>query len=108
MDGGAGNDTLVVTGSGLNLNLVNVRGKIDGIETIDLTGSGNNTLTLNALDLLNLSDTSNTLKVNGNTGDSIVGLSINWKDEGVSGDYHTYVQGAAVLLVGVNMSTDFG
>ena len=107
LDGGAGNDTLAVTGSGLNLNLVNVRGKIDGIEAIDLTGIGNNTLTLTALDLLNLSDTSNTLKVNGNTGDVITGLSSGWTDGGITGDYHTYTLDAAVLLVGINVMTDF-
>lgn len=107
LDGGAGNDTLAVTGSGLNLNLVNVHGKIDGIEAIDLTGNGNNALTLTALDLLNLSDTSNTLKVNGNTGDVITGLSSGWTDGGITGDCHTYTLDAAVLLVGINVTTDF-
>lgn len=107
VDGGAGNDTLAVSGSNLNLNLVNVRGKIDGIETIDLTGSGNNTLTANLLDLLNLSDTSNTLKVNGNTGDVITGLSSGWTDGEITGDYRTYTLDAVVLLVGIHVTTDF-
>jgi hypothetical protein len=107
VDGGAGSDTLALTDSGLNLNLASVRSKISDIETINLTGSGNNTLTLTALDLLNLSDTSNTLKADGNAGDSIVGLSSGWTDGGINGDYHTYTQDAAVLLVGVAVSTDF-
>ena len=107
LDGGAGNDTLAVTGSGLSLNLANVRGKIDGIETIDLTGIGNNTLILTALDLLNLSDTSNTLKVNGNTRDVIIGLSNSWADGEITGDYHTYTLDAVVLLVGIHVTTDF-
>jgi len=107
VDGGAGNDTLALTGSGLTLDLVNARGKIDGIEIIDLSGSGNNTLSVNLLDLLNLSDTSNTLKVDGNAGDAITGLDNDWIDSGISGDYHTYVHDAAILLVGINVTTDF-
>ncbi|SFD93678.1 FG-GAP repeat protein [Nitrosomonas sp. Nm166] len=107
VDGGPGDDTLALTGNSLNLDLAGVRGRISDIETINLTGSGNNTLTVNALDLLNLSDTRNTLKVNGNAENSIVGLSHGWTDGGVNGGYHTYIQGAAVLLVGVHVTTDF-
>jgi hypothetical protein len=59
------------------------------------------------LDLLNLSDTSNTLKVDGNAGDAITGLDNDWIDSGISGDYHTYVHDAAILLVGINVTTDF-
>ncbi|SFF14686.1 FG-GAP repeat-containing protein, partial [Nitrosomonas sp. Nm166] len=78
VDGGIGNDTLALGGSGLNLNLTDMAGKISGIETIRLFGTGDNTLTLTAADVLNLSDTSNTLRVNGNAGDRIVGLSHGW------------------------------
>ncbi|SFF17335.1 integrin alpha, partial [Nitrosomonas sp. Nm166] len=78
VDGGIGNDTLALGGSGLNLNLTDMSGKISGIETIRLFGTGDNTLTLTAADVLNLSDTSNTLRVNGNAGDRIVGLSHGW------------------------------
>ncbi|SFE13129.1 integrin alpha [Nitrosomonas sp. Nm166] len=107
VDGGIGNDTLALGGSGLNLNLTDMGGKISGIETINLFGTGDNTLTLTAADVLNLSDTTNTLKVNGNEGDRIVGLSHGWGDGGVHGDFHTYFNDAAVLLVGVNVTTDF-
>ncbi|SFD95694.1 integrin alpha [Nitrosomonas sp. Nm166] len=107
VNGGIGNDALALGGSGLNLNLTVMAGKISGIETIRLFGTGDNTLTLTAADVLNLSDTSNTLKVNGNAGDRIVGLSHGWGDGGVHGDFHTYFNDAAVLLVGVNVATDF-
>ncbi|SFE65026.1 integrin alpha [Nitrosomonas sp. Nm166] len=106
MDGGSGNDTLAL-GNGLNLNLTDMAGKITGIETIRLFGTGDNTLTLTAADVLNLSDTTNTLRVNGNAGDRIVGLSHGWGDGGVHGDFHTFFNDAAVLLVGVNVATDF-
>ena len=75
VDGGTGSDTLTLVDSGMSLNLLNVRSKISDIETIDLTGTGNNTLTLTPLDVLNLSNSSNTLKVDGNAGDHVVGLS---------------------------------
>jgi hypothetical protein len=57
--------------------------------------------------VLNISNTSNMLKVNGNTGDRIVGLSHGWEDGGVHGSFHTYTSDAAVLLVGVNVAMDF-
>ena len=107
VDGGIGNDVLALGGSGLNLNLTDMGGQINGIETIRLFGTGDNTLTLRAADVLNLSDTTNTLRVNGNAGDRIVGLSHGWGDGGVHGDFHTFFNDAAVLLVGVNVATDF-
>ncbi|SFE64991.1 integrin alpha [Nitrosomonas sp. Nm166] len=107
VDGGIGNDTMALGGSGLNLNLTDMAGKISGIETIRLFGTGDNTLTLRAADVLNLSDTSNTLRVNGNAGDRIVGLSHGWGDGGVHDGFHTFFNDEAVLLVGVNVTTDF-
>ncbi|SFE39235.1 integrin alpha [Nitrosomonas sp. Nm166] len=107
VDGGIGNDALTLGGNGLNLNLTNMAGKINGIETIRLFGTGDNTLTLTAADVLNLSDTTNTLRVNGNAGDRIVGLSHGWGDGGVHDGFHTFFNDAAVLVVGVNVATDF-
>jgi Ca2+-binding RTX toxin-like protein len=111
LDGGSGLDTLALSGSGFNLNLANHRSLIQGMERIDLSGSGNNTLSVSALDLLNLSDTSNTLIVDGNAGDNITGLDMGWSYKGpqgyYQGYYQTYTQGAAILLVGVAVTTDF-
>jgi hypothetical protein len=59
VDGGAGRDTLGLGGKGLNLDLSSVNGRINDIETIYLYGTGDNTLTLTALDVVNLSSTSN-------------------------------------------------
>ncbi|MEO5362666.1 MAG: Ig-like domain-containing protein, partial [Magnetococcus sp. DMHC-8] len=98
VDGGTGTDTLALAGAGIILTLSALRGKIDAIETINLTGSGNNTLTLTALDALNLSDSSNVLKVDGNAGD-VVNAGAGWTDAGVSGGYHVYTQGQAILQV---------
>ena len=65
IDGGSGIDTLKLTGSGLNLNLDSITNRsagttLDGldrlssIEIIDITGSGDNTLTLSLHDVLDL------------------------------------------------------
>ena len=106
-DGGAGTDTLKLDRSHLDLNLTDERGRISDIEAIDMTGQGHNTLTLTALDVLNLSSTSNILQVDGNNNDSIVGLSSGWTDGGIADGYHTFTNGEAVLLVGVQVATDF-
>ncbi|WP_295627950.1 hypothetical protein [uncultured Nitrosomonas sp.] len=106
-DGGAGTDILGLAGSGFNLDLSNVIDNIHGIETIALYGVGDNMLTLTAQDVLDLSDTTNTLKVKGNAGDSVVGLNSGWTDGGVHGNFHTYTQGDAVLLIGVDVTADF-
>ena len=109
VDGGAGRDTLGLGGKGLNLDLASAQGRISNIETIYLYGTGDNTLTLTALDVVNLSSTSNVLKVNGNEGDRIVGLSSGWNDGGVQGKFHYYTHQseAVVLLLGVDVATDF-
>lgn len=90
IDSGVGNnDVLHLDGNGLNMSLADFADKISGIETICIYGRGDNTLTLTAADLRNLSDTSNTLKVNGNAGDRIV-LDGDWVDGGNRDFYHTY------------------
>lgn len=52
--GGDGIDVLKIAGAGqaLNLNLATSAGKLSGVEVIDLTGTGNNTLTLSLKDVL--------------------------------------------------------
>ncbi|PTQ79781.1 calcium-binding protein [Nitrosomonas ureae] len=107
VDGGTGTDILGLAGSGFTLDLPSVIDKIDGIEIISLYGVGDNTLTLTTQDIIDLSDTTNTLKIKGNVGDSVVGLSSGWVDGGVHGNFHTYTQGDAVLLIGVDVTTDF-
>ena len=106
VDGGTGSDVLHTDGKDLNLDLSFLGEKIQGIETICLYGRGDNTLTLTAEDLINLSDTTNTLKVHGNAGDRVI-LDDKWVDHGSHGFYHTYTQDDAVLLVGQNMAAEF-
>ena len=99
VDGGSGTDTLSILGGGLTLDLtVLANNKISGIEKISLTGTGNNTLELAALDLFDLSETTNQLKVDGNAGDTVE-LAGTWTDGGAAAGYHTYTLGAATILI---------
>ncbi len=107
IDGGEGNDALHLVDSGMNLDLSVLGDQIHNIETICLYGRGDNTLTLTAETLLSLSESTNTLKVHGNTGDHIVVQDSDWVDGGSQGFYHSYTHDGAVLLVGANVVVEF-
>ena len=72
--------------------------KVSGIEKIDITGNGNNMLELGKGDLLDLSDTTNQLTVNGNNGDT-VDLVGTWANGGAGATYHTYTAGTATIMI---------
>jgi hypothetical protein len=56
-DGGSGTDTLVLEGSGASFDFTALAdSKTESIETVDFTGSGDNTLKLGVTDAINLSD----------------------------------------------------
>ncbi len=103
--GGTGNDTLTLDGGGHTLNLTTLaNNRIQGIEEIDLTGTGDNTLILSQRDVLNASDESNTLIVRGNAGDLV--STLGWTAAGTeeipassSNFYNVYTQGNAILKV---------
>ena len=107
IDGGDGNDALHLAGSGMNLDLTDLGDRIHDIETICLYGRGDNTLTLTAESLLDLSSSTNILKVHGNRGDHIDVQDSGWVDGGSRGFYHTFTHDDAVLLVGANVTVDF-
>ncbi len=78
VDGGGNTDTLKLAGSDLNLDLTQIdNGRIQDIEIIDLTGSGDNTLKLNLNDLLDISSETNTLRVIGDSGDKVEATGFN-------------------------------
>jgi len=97
-------DNLRIDGAGVGLDLSQIADDvITGIEQVDLTGTGDNSLTLAPTDLLSLSDTSNTLTVIGDAGDSISTNDFGWTSQGevAVGDtfFNSYAQGLATLLV---------
>ena len=97
--GGTGTDTLRLDGSGLNLNLTMIAdNRLLDVEQIDITGSGNNMLTLNQREVLNLSSSSNTLTVIGNTNDQLVAGS-GWTRGADQSGFKIFTQGAATLKV---------
>jgi hypothetical protein len=104
VDGGSGQDTLQFTGFGESLDFTDiVDTRYTGIEIVDLAGNGDNSLTLETLDLLALSDTTNTLRVDGDSGDSVISTGQGWVAAGqvdVGGTlYQSYTDGAATLLL---------
>ncbi|NKB55076.1 MAG: hypothetical protein GKS00_01960 [Alphaproteobacteria bacterium] len=108
IDGGAGRDTLRLDGSGMVLDFTSIPPSIvESIERIDLTGSGDNTLRLTLLDLLDLSDDTaggvTTLTVLGDSGDIVRMTEDGWAVNGtteIDGESFTrYENGNARLLV---------
>jgi Ca2+-binding RTX toxin-like protein len=104
VNGGSGTDTLRLDGAGVALDLAPLAGiSHHGIEQIDLTGTGDNALTLNAADVLAFSDETNTLTVFGNAGDSVSTSDGGWAGGGlvdIGGVFfESYTQGLATLLV---------
>ncbi len=104
VSGEAGEDTLAFTRGGANLHLNEFDGWIKDVEIFDLTGSGDNTLTLNAQNVLNLS-TTDTLVVKGDLGDRVDGLK-GWLDEGIQNGMHVLTKHGAKLLIDTSVATD--
>ena len=109
VDGGGGRDRLRIEYGSLDLTAV-ANDLISNVEVIQLSDSeyqeANQVLTLNEDDLLDISSTTDTLKVLGERGDS-VNIVSPFEDLGVSGHFHEYKLGAGTLLVHTNI-TDVG
>ena len=106
INGGNGTDTLRVSATNLNVDLTLLaNNRLRSIEQIDLRGAGSNTLKLNALELLNLSDESNTRVVYRDSVDTI-DFGSGWTTgatETIGQDlFQIYTQGAATLKVQIN------
>ena len=95
--GGSGTDPLVLAGTGLTLDHAAIPDtKLHGIETIE---SGTNTLRLTALEVLNLSDSSNTLRVAVSAGHTLVFDDAGWVEGATAGDITTWTNGQASLVL---------
>ena len=99
---GTGTDTIQVDGSGVTVGLFGTSSNIiNGIEVIDLTGSGANSLNVNDTDLTSKTD-SGTLRVDGAAGDSVTSSS-SWTSGGTivigANTYNVYTSGSATLQV---------
>ena len=87
------------------------------MERIDIGGTGNNTLTLGVLDVLNLSDVSNELLVLGDAGDVVNRVRAGRLPQtgGTNGDgtstidgqtYQIYTAGQATLLIDTDITAN--
>ena len=99
--GQAGHDTLRLTASAYDLDLTGIAdADLQQVETIDITGSGNNTLTLDASEVLSTSSATSTLRVKSNAGDT-VSIGSGWTFGGTmieNGDFiRVLTQGEATL-----------
>ncbi|WP_165681809.1 Ig-like domain-containing protein [Metapseudomonas otitidis] len=128
ISGGAGTDTLTLTGADQVLDLGSIAGKLESIEIINITGTGKNTLKLSLGDVLEnggknlfLTDENVQLMVKGDAGDKVVlGDLLNGTDLGdwaITGAvtvggvvYNTYQHSAlnAELLVQQGVAVDLG
>jgi Ca2+-binding RTX toxin-like protein len=108
-DGGNGMDTLALGGAGLSLDLTKplVAGKLEGIERIDLSGTGNNTLIVNQLSILGgigaTMDGKHILVVERNYGDTVQFFEAAWAKIGSfnnsAGAFDRWVLGNAEVHV---------
>jgi hypothetical protein len=101
-DGGAGRDVLKLSGGNLDLTRI-VESQILNVETISMKGAGDNALVLTARDVLDLSSTTNTLRVLGEAGDS-VNIVGKFDVGATSGVFTTYTVGSARLLVDTDIN----
>ena len=99
IDGGGGTNTLVLDGAHQILDLTAVPNtRLRDIGVVDL--GGGNGLTLSAHALLNLSGTSNTLRVTGDASDTVSASDANWIATATTPDgFIQYVNGQATLFL---------
>ena len=101
--GGTGVDTLSLSGSSITLDLTTIAdNRIVDVEVIDITGSGSNSLMLDFLEVVNISSSSNTLRVIGQADDSVA-IDAEWTEQAISmidgTNHRVFSQGTAILQV---------
>jgi hypothetical protein len=101
-DGGAGRDVLKLSGGNLDLTRMG-QSRILNVETISMNGAGDNVLTLTARNVLDLSSTTDTLRVLGGARDS-VNIVGKFNEGATSVNFTTYTIGSAKLLVDTDVA----
>ncbi len=102
VDGGLGSDVLELS-MGTSLSQASLaRSRVTGIETILLGPDGSSFLTLDELTLLNLSDTTNTLTVDGDADDQLVVNDGTWFGPVLDGGYDVYTSTSTAAILRVS------
>ncbi len=112
IDGGSGTHTLRLTGHGLVLGLTALpQNRLVGIDIIDLSSDGNNTLGLNLGDVVDLSDSA-ALRIDGNARDFVFVGTPDWQQGSNqilgSQTYASCTLGGASLLLDLDITQSFG
>lgn len=118
IDGGAGTDAIKLDGSGITFDLTKIDNvladdsRIESIEKIDLTGSGNNTLKISLADVLDINSTQS-LTIDGNSGDSVnLADTSGWtkgSDTTISSNtYSVYSNGNAQIFIDTDTTVTIG
>lgn len=104
IDAGQGEDTLLLLGAGINLDLsLRTPGDLSGVEIFDLA-DGNNSLALTRRELLALTPFSHLLTVKGSTGNVEADLAgTGFVDQGVIDGYHVFSDGLTTLRVAMGL-----
>ncbi|WP_336055166.1 Ig-like domain-containing protein, partial [Nitratireductor sp. CH_MIT9313-5] len=107
IDGGSGQDVLRLDGGGLDLNLSEIENeRLTGIDGIDLTGAGTDSVQLSEQDVLDMSD-AGLVKLRGDIDDSATasGFTDSGADQTENGvTYDVYTSGAATLWIDQQLS----
>ena len=104
--GGAGTDALSIAGNGFNLDFTAVGSQlVTSIEAIELAGFGAKT-TLDRLSIVNLSEASNSVAVEGSTNERLILADEGWSLTSADGATHTFANGAATVVVESTLSRD--
>ena len=120
IDGGSGTDTLKLSGGGMELDLsdhARPHARLDSIEKIDITGSGNNTLLLDKRSAYRLTEQRKggkaELTIDGDSGDKVVlkggaGATAGWTlAEDTPTGYDTYTLNNASLIIDADINVEF-
>ena len=109
ISGGFGSDTLFLDGSGLDLDFSDAS-RFSDIENINLTGSGDNILTINVADFIDTIDLATQLFVYGDSGDTLHVIDIGWvlnRTSEINGEmYNVYYNDNNILYIDTDITQD--
>lgn len=108
INGGIGFDTILLNGTLPDINLENINAS--NVELIQSSSSNPLLLTLDAGDVLDLTDADNELIIAGGIDDAVTSIGQGWAqgaDQGIDGEtYHTYTSGGATILIDEDITQD--
>ncbi|WP_339907504.1 Ig-like domain-containing protein, partial [Pseudomonas guineae] len=107
VDGGNGTDTLYLDDAGINLDLTALQNNIENIEALDISGINGNDLLLDEGLVTAITDSNNTLRIEGDSSDSLtLNAATLAQSTLINGNsYDVYQLGSATLYVDQEIAT---